>query len=515
MILWMLACVADPYPAYFEDKASYPEITGLQPAVVHARTGGDMLVIEGKRLSTTRTVVIGGRNAEIVSADGRAVTVRTPALPAGASELAVSVATGNGVTTMEGMLTVEAGDDGFWDEEVASVAMARVDCPVSAWGKYIGGYWYAFDWCGPEAGWASAEGFVGTGAQPGASGEISGLSLLSQLPPVGETRLYGPGDRRSPSVPLVYGFHTRAERISVETERDFARDLAFSAQREDLFWDTYAWVGDVTDALGPTVVLYDDESCWVADASVIGGQGDTLLLDGDATGASGLWLGFRMLEDYYGQTWQSDGMTTTARVAVQTGDLVVGDASGAELSYDDWSGWFLSDDVAGRFGQGEIPDSTGFAVSTTDAAGKRVDRGDVQSGDELILWSPDLMSGDVGIKRDRDLVVSWTPGVYTEDPTFLSIEIVIFDTDVDDPSWQTEVARLVAQGDDAVGAFTFSADVLAQLPQAPNNWGDDDDFTGYWGDMTVARHTLRKVATEGGDLVVDFIHAVNGPVRLR
>jgi hypothetical protein len=121
----------------------------------------------------------------------------------------------------------------------------------------------------------------------------------------------------------------------------------------------------------------------------------------------------------------------------------------------------------------------------------------------------------VGIKRDRDLLITWTPAAFTEDPGFLVVEISIFDTDVDDPSWQTEVARLVAQGDDSVGALTLPADVLSDLPPAPNNWGDDDDFTGYWGELTITRHRLRKVKVDGGDLVVDFIHAVNGPVRLR
>ena len=32
--------------------------------------------------------------------------------------------------------------------------------------------------------------------------------------------------------------------------------------------------------------------------------------------------------------------------------------------------------------------------------------------------------------------------------------------------------------------------------------------------MTIARHELRRVRGQGGDIVVDFIHAVSGPVFL-
>ena len=221
------------------------------------------------------------------------------------------------------------------------------------------------------------------------------------------------------------------------------------------------------------------------------------------------------MEDYYGELWESDGITTTARIDVESGDLVVGAPSGAAMAYDEWSGWFLSGGVAGTLGMGEIPGDADYQISTVSADGTRQERGWIHSGETLDLHSPDLMSGDVGIKRNRDLLVSWNPAEFTDDPSFLVIEISVFDTDVVDPSWQTEVARLVARGDDAVGALTIPASLLASLPSAPNNWGDDDDFTGYWGDMTVARHRLRKVKVDGGDLVVDFVHAVNGPVRLR
>jgi|GEM_PF-2111519 len=515
MILWLIACATSPYPDYFPDKSTFPQITGLEPEVIHSRMGGDELIIEGKHLSGTRTVVIGGRNAQIVSVDDRAVAVVAPRLPAGASSLAVSVATGAGVGTLEGALMLDDGVGDWWDAEVVSAALVRVDCPVSVWGKYIGGQWYPYDWCGPEGGWASAAAFSGAGAQPGYAGEIGEVASLAQLPPVGEVALYGPGDARPPGVAMVYGFHTHRERIEIQTERDFARDLAFSASREDLYWDTYSWTGDVLEALGSTAVLYDEESCWVVDVSVIEGQGDALLVDGDASGAEGMHLGFRMLEDYYGEVWESDGMTTTADVEVESPDLLLGSSSGAWMAYDDWSGWFMDAGVAGVLGSGELPEQAEYQVVTVGPDGKRTERGWVESGEDLELHSPDLMSGDVGIKLDRDLLISWEPATYSEEPSVIAIELVVFDTDVDDPVWQTEVARLVARGDDSVGALTIPAEVLVSLPVAPNNWGNDGDFTGYWGEMTVARHRLRKAKVDDGSLVVDFVHAISGPVRFR
>ena len=263
------------------------------------------------------------------------------------------------------------------------------------------------------------------------------------------------------------------------------------------------------------MVLFDDESCWVVDASVVDGEGDALLIDGDATGAHGMHMGFRMLEDYYGEIYASDGMTTTARIDVASPDLIYGDPSGVTMPFDSWSGWFLADGVAGELGIGELPERSEYLVSTADAAGVQTDHAWIDSGERLDLHSPDVMSGDVGIKRHQDLLISWAPAAFDDNPSIVAIELSVFDTDIDDPNWQTEVVRVVARGDDAVGALTIPSSVLAGLPAAPNNWDGGGDFTGYWGELTVARHRLRKVKVDDGDLVVDFIHAINGPVRLR
>lgn len=517
--LWcgMMGCNLAPYPAYWPDKSRYPEISGTEPAHVKSRVGGETVVISGRHLSGTRTVVIGGRNAEIVSVDDRAVTIRMPQLPTGPSRLAISIATGAGAATKEA--AIQVGDEvaSWWADEVASAAVYRVDCPVEGWGYYNEGRWagtgYPLLWCGYEMGWASADGFVGAEAQPGFAGELSGLTPLAQLPEVGESRVFGPGDRRAPSVPLVHGYHTLAERIDIQSDRDFARDLAFVTAREDLLWDTYSWWQYIDWWLGPNVILFDDDTCRLAPATAIEGRGDTLLIDSDATGATGMWLGYGIEEE--GFTY--DGYTGSAQVEAIASDVLVGSPSGASMAFDEWSGWFSPASVNSMLGQSEVLGDSEYRVSQVDGVGKRHHRGVVNVGADLNLYAmkPDLMTGRAKIHLDRDLRVRWNPISPTDDPTILAIEIAVYDTDIVDPNWQTEVVRLVARGDDSLGELVIPAQALAGLVLAPNNWTVDDEFQGYWGDMTIARHQLRKVPSDEGDLVIDFVHAVNGPVRIK
>ena len=86
-----------PYGEYWPDKTAYPIVGGVEPGVVEGRAGGQTVTIRGRQLSNTTTVVIGGRNAEVVSVDDRAVQVRLPDLPPGQRTVAVSVVTGKGI----------------------------------------------------------------------------------------------------------------------------------------------------------------------------------------------------------------------------------------------------------------------------------------------------------------------------------------------------------------------------------------------------------------------------------
>jgi hypothetical protein len=99
-------------------------------------------------------------------------------------------------------------------------------------------------------------------------------------------------------------------------------------------------------------------------------------------------------------------------------------------------------------------------------------------------------------------------------PTIIAVEILVYDMDTPHPNGTTQVARLVARGDDSAGRLVISQADLEKLPSTANMWDDFDEAMGYWGDMSITRHQLRKVRMEDGDLVVDFIHTINGPVLL-
>ena len=118
------------------------------------------------------------------------------------------------------------------------------------------------------------------------------------------------------------------------------------------------------------------------------------------------------------------------------------------------------------------------------------------------------------INAGEDLLIEWTPAPPSDTPTVIAVEILVYDTDVVDPNGITMVARLVARGDDAAGELVIPAADLALLPLAPNRWSEWDEQEGYWGDMTIARHQLRRAKVQQGDAIVDFIHAINGPVTL-
>ena len=157
-----------------------------------------------------------------------------------------------------------------------------------------------------------------------------------------------------------------------------------------------------------------------------------------------------------------------------------------------------------------------YTVYATDVDGKRSELGVVDGPDPLDLWDtwPDLTVGYVPISLSEDLEVSWQPAPPSDLPTLLTIEMVVNDMDTPHPNRSTQVARLVSLVDDQAGSFSISADFLAALPESPNQWNEMDEATGYWAEMTITRHQLRKVKVSDGELVMDFIHAISGPVFL-
>ena len=510
MILWLMACQMSPYPDYWPDKSQYPTIKGLDPVEVPSRVGGETVTMTGSRFDETRTVVVGGRNAEIVNVDTHSVQFIMPALPAGPEKVAVSIVTEHGAVTREDAMRVRSSVSEFTRDETVSVSLMRYDCPVEAWGVYADGTEASFGWCGVDMGYASAEAWWGSGPQPGFAVELAEITPLAELPPAGQVRLFKPEDKPHPDISLAYKPHGWLESIAVQTERNFAADLAFVEERRQLLDETYG----VSQWIPPFVSLYDDDECWVDDLQIVSGDGDTLLVDGDASGATGATIGFGYIEEYEDGPYEDWATTGTAWVTGSDG-AIVGNPSGVELWYDDYSGWFVASGVAVGVAAGDFP-SGQYRVSTTDSRGMEKEQGYVEGPTPFDLWEtwPDLTVGYGEIPLSEDLEVSWIPAPQDEFPTVVVVELVVYDMDIPHPNGSVEVGRLVTQGLDSSGSLTIPASALNQLPRTQNMWDDRDAMSGYWGDMTIARHQVRKVGMTHGDMVVDFVHAINGPITL-
>ena len=182
------------------------------------------------------------------------------------------------------------------------------------------------------------------------------------------------------------------------------------------------------------------------------------------------------------------------------------------MEYDQVSGWFFP---RGFVGPADMS-SGEFKVSTRDAKGKVKDRGYVLGMTPLDLWTtfPDLTMGYWPIDLEEPLEVSWDPAPETQSPTIVAVEIAVFDMDLKNPNGLSLVARLVTAVEDTEGSLMIPVESLQRLPLSPNRWNALDEATGYWADMTIARHEVRRVRGREGDIIVDFIHAVNGPVFL-
>jgi hypothetical protein len=514
MILWLLACSMAPYPDYWPNKSLYPDIKSVEPALVEGRMGGETITVTGNRLDEAVTVVVSGRNAEIVNVDTHSLQFLLPALPAGTETVALSVVTKKGAATREAAMTVTSPASDFTADENASVALLRYDCPIEGWGVYADGEEAPFGWCGSDMGYATAEAWLGNGSQSGYAAELAQVSPLAELPPVGTTRVYGPNDIPHPGVALAFKAHGLNEAIRIQTPRDFAADLAFIEDRQDLLEVNYYWADSISEWTLPFVTLYDDDECWLGDLDMVAAGGDTLDVDGDASGATGMTMGFGIVEEYEDFTYEDWATTATAFISGEDG-VIVGSPSGVELQYDDYSGWFFGNGPAVGVAMGDFPPGE-YVVSTTNARGTDKEQGYIEGPTPLDLWNtwPDLTVGYAEVYLDEDLEVEWVPAPESEMPTIIAIEIMIYDMDTPHPNGTTQVARLVARGDDSAGRLVISQEDLEKLPSAPNMWDDFDESMGYWGDMSITRHQLRKVRMEDGDLVVDFIHTINGPVRL-
>jgi len=512
----LTACGNQPYTDYFPDAELAPEITSITPPEIDGIDGGQGVVISGTGLANARTVVIGSRNATILEATDTSVSVLIPSFTAGGGAVEVAVVTDDGIARLDRSFTYKAPAGDFTADEAASAYLAVVDCPVEAWGYSPSDDDYVpLWWCGMEMGWVEGGGWDGTGLQPGYAGDMSGYGQLSSLPPVGEGRFYGSGDPRPSKPGQFFKYLPAGGYISVTTERDFARDLAYIAEKTADLETYYSYWDDISFIYEPFAVgrIDDEDVCWT-ELEVESALGDTLFFDGDPSDWSHIDLAYGVEEldgEYY-----TEGYFSTATVDDASNGSLVGGSSGIVLEYDDYSGQFGPN--AERWpGGGDVPFDERYFVRTKGLEEGGTPRGAVQSVTELELITPDLMTGLETLDMSGPIEFTWVPEEGDEDPSFLVVDIRVYDTQVTNPDtgWFAEIARFVTQGDDAAGSLTIPVEQLAQMPTAAPTFDDNYDFVELYAEVTVARHQLRKVATEDDEsLVVDFVHAIAAPVDL-
>lgn len=525
--LLLVAC-GPSGPDYWEEVSQAPVITGLYPESVGSVTGGQVVQLVGARLGSARTVVFGGRNATILQAEEGAISVMIPSYTPGGGTVDVAVVTDDGRDTLEGWFTYDAPGAAFAANEHASVSLMRYDCPIEGWGTTVQGFRDAIFWCGGELGYASSLAWVGSTSQRGMAGDLQETVELSSLPELGHFHLLGPGDDRPLPPALSYTGHSPEDRISITAERDTSYDLAFVQDRFAMVEAWYSWAGSIDDWSGPQGVLYLDDTCvLLEDVNVTpGATAQSFGLDQAVGDAVAMTIGFSWSEAF------EDGSSDTVSVVTGTADIVASEGgataahAGAVLQYDDFSGYYFGRSLGGYEGLSNLlPDGDGRTVSY-DVSMQRLDEvtelGTIGGFPELVLGEPaNLLKGKRVFDRSEDLMLEWEPVTSAEDPLILGIDLRVLDYDIEDPNAVTEVWRLVARADPSVGRFVIPADQLAALPEAPNAFDRNYDQVGYWAELTVALHQLRKLPLEGSteaapkDLVVDWMHVVNAPVTLR
>ena len=508
MFLFLFSCSTDTFPDYWPDASKHPSITSISPEAVSGMLGGQTIRIEGSLLGSTKTVVIGDRNAEIISTDGSFIEVVVPANTAGGGAVDVVLATEDGMARLvEGFIYNSLGSD-WWRNENASVVASRLECPVEAWALAPGDEWTSLLWCGFEMGYSWGNAVIGKERQAGFAGDLSGFHPLSALPSEGESAFWGIDDEKPLALPSRYSPFLIDDNITLQTTRDFEDDLDFVYYRMDQLEEYYTWWDYVT-ALYPVVAFYDDESCWLGEASVEGVTSKELIVDSAVAGATGILVGYEVEEDYEGEPYYSQGFTTSAEISID-GDTLTSHHSGLTIAYDDYSGQFFSEGVNEQNGVQDIPFRSNFTVRTS-LVGEDVVLGAVQSMAELNITAPDIISGLSQMDQAFSFDITWTP-ISSAPPSVVVAEIRIYDFGVDNPNGWHEVARLVRSANPSDGEISFEPIDLLKLPITPNRVDDDYDLVGYWGELTVSHHQLRKISNGEGEMVIDFIHAIQAPI---
>ena len=508
LLILLGGCAVEPLPKYWTDESQFPSIASVSPTVLTTFKGGQELIITGSGFEDIQTVVIGSRNAKIISATSSEITVTVPALPGGQKTSDISVVTSNGYARLDKGLRFDAFGTEWWERERGSFVAASLDCPVEAYATYEGEYYPLF-WCGIEMGYSWALGNIGTQYQPGFAGDLTTLTQLSSLPEIGAAHYWS--NDLPLQTPSRYGSYIKGDYLTLETPRDFSRDLSFIEERMALL-DTYYYWTEYIESSDPSVVLLDDDFCYLLETTDITFAADGISLNNEdiSAGASniyGAWLGYDVVEVYEGESYVYQGHTATATVSV-AGNKLLGNPSGATIPYSDYSGSFYADGIGGVLGVRDFPFDATYTVTLSGVG----ELGSVQSGAQFELTWPDLLGGQEQINKSEPYTFEWTPAPTQDPATLIVAEFRIYDMDIDDPNGWYEVGRLVKSTFDSAGELTFTRSELAQLPEVPNAIDFDDNQIGLWGEVTIARHHFQKVSVPEGEIVIDFVHAIQSPV---
>ena len=499
-LLLQMACQTNPYPAYWEKNDLAPSIENASPDTVEGRIGGQTLTISGSNLLGTRTVVIGSRNAEISAVTETEITVVLPE-NIGSKTLDIAIVTDHGIARKNNALTVESLGVDWWTEEVSSVALVRMECPVEAYAVFEEDYYPIF-WCGLEMGNSSAEAVLAKYKQPGFSGQLSFVGGVSDIPLNGEAIFKGAEDSRALKLPNRYGDYRVGDRLSITTARDFQRDIDFITERTDLFRANYYWAEDIIET-ATTIAVYDEKQCWLYDASAAEINGDRIQLDGIDEQSANILMGFSAQEDYEGEIYVYEGYTSSARVS-PVGESLQGAATGIQFEFDDYSGQFIAANIAGQIGLQDLPNDESYVVELTQKGDTQV-LGEIQSPSAFQITYPDLLAGQEQLSKSADYEVEWDTNAVVEDPSVVVLEYRVYDFDVESEAGWHEVASLVKGAAFSDGYLAFTTDELALLPNVPNAMDEAFNMIGLWGELTLVRHAFQKVPHGDGEMVVDFV----------
>jgi hypothetical protein len=508
LLLTLVGCGKSPYEVYWPDEAAYPTVSAVSPESADTLLAGGTLTITGTKLDTTRTVIVGGRNATVVSASAGEVVVERPIGPAGGGEVDVVVVTDDGFARAEGAFTWAVPGAAAFGEEAASIAIRRVDGPVQE---------YCFDsasaggidtyWCAIDLTYVDAVGFDGPVGQPGLAAELAQLGRLADLPPQGEVALLGPQDVAA-GAPRIYGSIAPGAAYGVTTPRDLAADADVLEDLQAEVLDLYAYADAVT-GFEAEVDLYDADGCWVDTLAADRPAGDTMDVDGDARGVAGYALNLVALEEYDVEVYRN-AVTVAAGTADGADGALTPGPSGVVVAYDDWTGEFLLAAPPGFVGRADLPPGSAYDVWRR-LDGVREDLGSLNRVPLLADVTPDPRAG-LTLDRGADLSVSWANDG-GEDDAPVVVEIALYAPSLPDPDGWPVARRLVSWAPARDGGLTIPAEALAELPAAPGAVDDNGDPAGLHAYLTVTRHGVHAVPLpEGGALIVDVVHQVEGAV---